>query len=67
MPTSSITKNFIVSGKEQVETFANAIEESYLESRAKQNSGPSVKYRELKDTAEIQELMARFNLRHNVS
>ncbi len=28
MPTSSITKNFVVSGREQVEMFANAIEES---------------------------------------
>lgn len=32
MATSSITKNFIISGKEQVEKFANAIEESYQES-----------------------------------
>ena len=32
MPTSSITKNFIVEGAEQVEMFANAIEESYQES-----------------------------------
>ena len=32
MATSSITKNFIVSGEEQVEMFANAIEESYQES-----------------------------------
>jgi hypothetical protein len=28
MATSSITKNFIISGKEQVEMFANAIESS---------------------------------------
>ncbi len=28
MATSSITKNFVISGKEQVEMFANAIEES---------------------------------------
>ena len=28
MATSSITKNFIVAGKEQVEMFVNAIEES---------------------------------------
>lgn len=67
MATSSITKNFVVSGEKQVEMFANAIEESYLESRARQNRKPSVKYRELKDPAEIQELMDRFNLRHNES
>lgn len=28
MATSSITKNFVISGKEQVETFVNAMEES---------------------------------------
>ncbi len=28
MATSSITKNFVISGKEQVEMFVNAIEES---------------------------------------
>ena len=28
MATSSITKNFVAAGKEQVEMFANAIEES---------------------------------------
>ena len=32
MATSSITKTFIVSGKEQAERFADAIEESYQES-----------------------------------
>ena len=32
MATSSITKNFIIETKEQAEKFANAIEESYLES-----------------------------------
>ena len=32
MATSSITKNFVVSGSKQVEMFANAIEESYQES-----------------------------------
>ena len=32
MATSSITKNFIVSGEKQVEMFTNAIEESYQES-----------------------------------
>ena len=32
MATSSITKNFIIETKDQVEKFANAVEESYLES-----------------------------------
>lgn len=38
MPTSSITKTFIVSGKEQAEKFANAIEESYQESLHRKES-----------------------------
>lgn len=32
MATSSITKNFVVSGTKQVEMFVSAIEESYQES-----------------------------------
>lgn len=35
--TSSVTKNFVVSGEEQVEKFANAIEESYQESFHRKN------------------------------
>ena len=38
MPTSSITRNFVISGKEQVEKFANAIEESYQESFTREKS-----------------------------
>lgn len=45
MATSSITKNFIVSGTKQVEMFANAIEESYQESlRRKPSSGVRATY-----------------------
>ena len=36
MATSSITKNFVISGEKQVEKFANAIEESYQESLTEQ-------------------------------
>ena len=28
MPTSSITRNFVITGKDKVEAFANALEES---------------------------------------
>ena len=59
MPTSSITKNLIVSGKDQVETFANAIEESYLESLSRQDRAPIVKYREIKDWNEISDMMEK--------
>ena len=64
MPTSSITKNFIVSGKTQVESFANAIEESYLESLSRQDSAPLVKYREIRDYNELSKLMTRWKLAH---
>ena len=46
MATSSITKNFVVSGKKQVEQFADAIEMSYKESLSE--SSPSFcRYREI--------------------
>lgn len=46
MATSSITKDFVIEGKEQVEKFANAIEESYLESLQHKND-PVIKVRTL--------------------
>lgn len=42
MATSSITKTFIVEGKEQVEKFANAIEEAYQESLNRSSAEGSV-------------------------
>lgn len=60
MATSSITKNFVVSGAKQVEMFANAIEESYQESLARPQSTTSVKYRELRDPDEIKRLMEKW-------
>lgn len=38
MATSSITKNFVVSGKKQVEIFADAIEKSYQDSLTRKPS-----------------------------
>ena len=55
MATSSIKKNFVVEGKEQVEMFANAIEKS-------ENNHParlSVNARQLKTTDELRELMRK--------
>lgn len=46
MATSSITKDFVIEGKEQVEKFANAIEESYLESLQHKND-PVIKVKTL--------------------
>lgn len=60
MATSSITKNFIVSGEKQVEMFANAIEESYQESLTRPQKNTSLKYKELRDPVEIQKLMERW-------
>ena len=53
MATSSITKNFVISGKEQVEMFVNAIEES-ARNRPVQTS---VAAREIKGENELRELM----------
>ena len=60
MATSSITKNFVVSGARQVEIFANAIEESYQESLTRPQNTTSVKYRELCDPDEIKRLMEKW-------
>ena len=51
MATSSITKSFVITGREQVEMFTNAIEASYQESLTRTEN--DVKYRELKDPVEI--------------
>ena len=53
MATSSITKNFVIFGKEQVEMFVNAIEES-AKNRPVQTS---VAAREIKGENELRELM----------
>ena len=64
MATSSITKNFVVSGEKQVEMFADAIEESYQESLTRPKKTTSIKYRELKDPDEIKKLMEKWKKAH---
>ena len=56
MPTGSITKNFVVSGEEQVEKFANAIEESYQESLTREKDS-SLRITHLRDAAEVKEFL----------
>lgn len=58
MATSSITKNFVVSGAEQVELFANAIEESYQES-LKNVPVSDLKITHLKSTNDIKKFMEK--------
>ena len=58
MATSSITKNFVVSGTEQVEMFANAIEESYQES-LRRAPAPDLKITHLSGADDIKKFMAR--------
>ena len=58
MATSSITKNFVVSGTEQVEMFANAIEESYQES-LRRSPVPDLRITHLQSADEIRKLMAK--------
>ncbi|MCM1048051.1 MAG: hypothetical protein NC433_06475 [Clostridiales bacterium] len=53
MATSSITKNFVISGKEQVEMFVNAIEES---AKNRPDHIP-VSAREIKGETELREMM----------
>ena len=58
MATSSITKNFIVSGEEQVEMFANAIEESYQESLHRVPT-PDMRITHLRGSEEVKKFMAK--------
>ena len=58
MATSSITKNFVVSGSKQVEMFANAIEESYQESLHR-TPAPDLKITHLRGAVEVKKLMAK--------
>lgn len=64
MATSSIKKNFVVSGKEQVERFANAIEASYQESLRRKEEEKTFTYRELKDPEDIRRFMERWKRNH---
>ena len=58
MATSSITKNFVVSGQRQVEKFANAIEESYQES-LRRASTPDLTITYLRGSDEVKKFMAK--------
>lgn len=56
MAIGSITKNFIVSGKEQVEKFANAIEGSHQESLTRKKDS-SLRITHLRDAAEVKKFL----------
>ena len=58
MATSSITKNFVISGEKQVEKFANAIEESYQESLHRATT-PDLRRTYLRGSDEVKKFMAR--------
>ena len=58
MATGSITKNFVVSGEEQVEKFANAIEESYQESLTRKKDS-SLRITHLGDAVEVKEFLEK--------
>lgn len=58
MATSSITKNFVVSGTKQVEMFADAIEESFQESLSR-TPLPDMKITHLRGSEEVKRFMAK--------
>ena len=55
MATSSITKNFVVSGEGQIEKFANAIEES----ATSMTHASQVAVTQLKGSREIKQFLAK--------
>lgn len=58
MATSSITKNFVVSGPKQADLFANAIEESYQESLHRVPT-PDMRITHLRGSEEVKKFMAK--------
>ena len=64
MATSSITQNFIVSGTEQAEMFANALEESYKESLSRTQNTIPLKYRDLQEPDELNRMMEKWKKIH---
>lgn len=58
MATSSITKNFVISGTKQVEMFANAIEESYQDSLHREPSS-DLKITHLRSSEEVRKFMEK--------
>ena len=62
MTTESITKSFIVSGKEQIEKFANAIEESYQESLTRKKDS-SLRITHLRDASEVKKFLEQRNFK----
>lgn len=58
MATSSITKNFVVSGTKQVEIFANAIEESYQDS-LRRETAPDIKVTHLRGADDIKNFIKK--------
>ena len=58
MATSSITKNFIISSKEQVEDFADAIEQSYQEAVGKAEKHEA-KITHLRGLEDVKQFMAK--------
>lgn len=58
MATSSITKNFVISGEEQVEKFVNAVEESYQDS-LNGSIGSDMRITHLKSSTEVKKFMEK--------
>lgn len=59
MATSSITKNFVIEGKEQAEMFANAIEEAYQDSLKRKPEKMDFKVTYLTGSELIREFMKK--------
>ena len=60
MATSSITRNFVVEGEEQVQMFANAIEESYQESLTRDNTCHT-SYEDVETSEQMKELIREWD------
>lgn len=58
MATSSITKNFIISGNEQIEKFINAVDDSNKES-LNENKSKNIKVQYLQGAEELKKFILK--------
>ncbi len=59
MATSSITKNFVIEGKEQADKFANAIEAAYQDSLTRKPEKIDFKARSVNSPEEIKFILSK--------
>jgi len=64
MATSSITKDFVVSGERQVEMFVDALESSYRESLERKENSIKITLKSKSESKKIKKMLKRWKKMH---